>query len=199
MHVDVADVDLNDLDESDYLLMDERFILNQSLRADMKIVIAEIGNFVLPTIMGQVAMHAERKAANEAGENAPPVMPAELVKEIIGRHMNPLNMFSTADASTRPRRSIAAYRNERNFQSSIDGHDHTTEFNDAWRLFSAGGRFELMSRFCVGLATALPNTTSFESDFCILKWEKDAYRENLLDLSLEGIFHAKQFDLLGSL
>ncbi|RHY26811.1 hypothetical protein DYB32_007261 [Aphanomyces invadans] len=98
--------------------------------ADMKKVIAEIGNFVLQTIMGLVVMQAERTAANEAEENASPV---------------------------------------------------------------------LLRRFCVGLATALPNTTSIESDFSILKWEKDAYRENLLDLSLEGIFQAKQFDLQGSL
>ncbi|RLO07604.1 hypothetical protein DYB28_002477 [Aphanomyces astaci] len=32
-----------------------------------------------------------------------------------------------------------------------------------------------------------------------LKWEKDEFRMNLLDLSLEGIFQAKQFKLLGLL
>ncbi|ETW09944.1 hypothetical protein H310_00367 [Aphanomyces invadans] len=113
--------------------------------------------------MGLVVMQAERTAANEAEENASPVVPAELVK------------------------------------SSIDENDHTTELNDPCDQICAGGPFELLRRFCVGLATALPNTTSIESDFSILKWEKDAYRENLLDLSLEGIFQAKQFDLQGSL
>ncbi|RHY24212.1 hypothetical protein DYB32_008939, partial [Aphanomyces invadans] len=134
----------------------------------------------------RAARHAGRA---RQGDHRPTYEPPEHVLD--GRRI-----YATEEEH---RALIAAYRNERNFQSSIDGHDHTTEFNDAWRLFCAGGRFELMRRFCVGLATALPNTTSFESDFCILKWEKDAYRENLLDLSLEGIFHAKQFDLLGSL
>ncbi|ETV89889.1 hypothetical protein H310_15271 [Aphanomyces invadans] len=139
-YVDVAVVDLNDLDESDCLLMDERFILNESLRGhvedqgsramshlgkldDMKKVIAELGKFVLQTTMGLVAMQAERTAENEAGENAPHVMPAELVKvrpasfveEIIGRHMNRLNMFWTADdiysIEEEHRVLIAAYRN----------------------------------------------------------------------------------------
>ncbi|ETW03175.1 hypothetical protein H310_05592 [Aphanomyces invadans] len=159
-HVDVAVVDLNDLDESDCLLMDERFILKESLRGDvedqgsramfhlgkfddMKKVITEIGKFVLQTTMGLVAMQTERTTANEAEENAPHVMPAELVKvrpatfvkEIIGRHMNRLNKFWTVDdiysIEEEHRALIAAYRNERNLHSSIDGNDHTTEFNDA--------------------------------------------------------------------
>ncbi|RHY24258.1 hypothetical protein DYB32_008916 [Aphanomyces invadans] len=90
---------------------------------DMKKVIAELGKFVLQTTMGLVAMQAERTAENEAGENAPHVMPAELVKvrpasfveEIIGRHMNRLNMFWTADdiysIEEEHRVLIAAYRN----------------------------------------------------------------------------------------
>ncbi|RHY88146.1 hypothetical protein DYB37_013566 [Aphanomyces astaci] len=49
------------------------------------------------------------------------------------------------------------------------------------------------------MASVFANTTSVESDFSILKWEKDEFRMNLLDLSLDGIFQAKQFKLLGLL
>ena len=44
-----------------------------------------------------------------------------------------------------------------------------------------------------------PNTTTIESDFSILGWEKDEYRKSLTDLSLDGIIQCKQFELLPSL
>jgi hypothetical protein len=44
------------------------------------------------------------------------------------------------------------------------------------------------------IATAFPGTSSVESDFSIVNWEKDDCRIALTDLSLEGIFHSKQFD-----
>jgi len=45
--------------------------------------------------------------------------------------------------------------------------------------------------FCGGLANAFTNTTSVESDFSILKWEKDDFRQLMMN-TLEGIFQAKQ-------
>ncbi|RLN87630.1 hypothetical protein DYB28_015852 [Aphanomyces astaci] len=59
--------------------------------------------------------------------------------------------------------------------------------------------YRQLPRFCAGMASVFVNKTSVESDFSILKWEKDEFRMNLLDLSLEGIFQAKQFKLLGLL
>ncbi|ETW06964.1 hypothetical protein H310_03067 [Aphanomyces invadans] len=56
-----------------------------------------------------------------------------------------------------------------------------------------------LRRLCAGLATVFPNSTSVESDFSILKWEMDEFRISMLDLSLEGIFQAKQFELLDSI
>ena len=44
-----------------------------------------------------------------------------------------------------------------------------------------------------------PNTTTIESDFSILGWEKDEYRKSLTDLSLDSIIQCKQFELLPSL
>ena len=73
-----------------------------------------------------------------------------------------------------------------------------TTFNEAWDSIDVADYTQLR-RFCSGLASVFANTTSVEADFSILKWEKDAFRKNLLDLSLEGIFHAKRFHLLGPL
>jgi hypothetical protein len=50
------------------------------------------------------------------------------------------------------------------------------------------------------LANAFDNTTRVESDFSILKWEKDDFRQSMINLTLEGIFQAKQHrDVMGIL
>jgi hypothetical protein len=46
--------------------------------------------------------------------------------------------------------------------------------------------------FCGGLANAFANITSIKSDFSILKWEKDGFRQLLMNLTVEDIFQAKQ-------
>jgi hypothetical protein len=46
--------------------------------------------------------------------------------------------------------------------------------------------------FCGGLASPFPNTTTIESDFLVLKWEKDLQRLNITPFSLEGILHCHQ-------
>ena len=45
---------------------------------------------------------------------------------------------------------------------------------------------------CGGLGSAFANTASVESDFNILKWEKDDFQQSMMDLTLEGIFQTKQ-------
>jgi hypothetical protein len=59
--------------------------------------------------------------------------------------------------------------------------------------------FKHLKEFCGGLATAFPGTSSVESDFSIVTWEKDDCRTSLTDMSLEGSFHSKQFDKISSI
>ena len=59
-------------------------------------------------------------------------------------------------------------------------------------------RFKHLKLFCGGLATAFPGTSTVESDFSVVKWEKDDCRIALRDFSLEGILHAKQFTKISS-
>ena len=54
------------------------------------------------------------------------------------------------------------------------------------------GRFEHLRMFCGGFTNAFASTTSVESDFSILKWEKDDFRQSMMNLILEGIFQVKQ-------
>ncbi len=90
------------------------------------------------------------------------------------------------------------YRKENGISSIVDQHDHTTSFNEAWDSLD-GVRFDQLHRFYAELATVFPNSTLVESDFSILKWELDKFRKCLLDLSLEGIFQAIQFELLDNI
>ena len=69
-----------------------------------------------------------------------------------------------------------------------------SDFRDGWDGFRDA--FPRLYRFCSGLATLFPGTASVESDFSILRWEKNAYRSSLSDLCLEGILHAKQLKKL---
>ena len=74
-------------------------------------------------------------------------------------------------------------------------HMHSIQsFEEAWAIVK--GRFEILMDFCGGLASLFPNTSSVESDFSILSWEKDEYRLSMTDLSLEGIMHCKQYEQL---
>jgi hypothetical protein len=46
---------------------------------------------------------------------------------------------------------------------------------------------------CGVIMTLFPGTSTVESDFSILRWEKDAFRESLLDFGSEGVLQAKQW------
>lgn len=85
----------------------------------------------------------------------------------------------------------SAYNRESSFKTVLDACDRSTSFEDGWKL--AQDRFLTLREFCGGLATAFPGTSTVESDFSIVKWEKDNSRVSLTDFSLEGILHANQF------
>lgn len=50
--------------------------------------------------------------------------------------------------------------------------------------------------FVGGLACLFPNTATVESDFSILKWEKDIHRSNITPISLQGILQCRQIQSL---
>jgi len=89
---------------------------------------------------------------------------------------------------------LLAYAREPSIKEILDAHDHKMFFNDA--RDNVKTRFLTLRQFCGGLASMFPNTTSVESDFSTVKWEKDAHRTGLTSLSLDGIMHSKQFDVL---
>ena len=56
-----------------------------------------------------------------------------------------------------------------------------------------------LENFCGGLATVFPGTASVESNFSILKWEKDDGKPALTNFLFQGILHGKQHRQMGKL
>ncbi|KAF4029711.1 hypothetical protein GN244_ATG18548 [Phytophthora infestans] len=82
-------------------------------------------------------------------------------------------------------------------KSSVADLTKISTFEDAWN--NVDGKFATLKRFAGGLTSAFPGTATVESDFSILKWEKSPLKSRLTNVSLEGVLHAKQFDLLNSI
>jgi hypothetical protein len=176
------------------------------------IILETIAQFTIGLSNGIIKVDAERDPANNAAiDLAPLVMPMDLVKmrsstfisEVIEPRKAQLQATAWTDDHINAiendhRKLLTAYRRENDISSIVDQHDHTTSFNEAWDSLD-GARFDQLRHFCAGLATVFPNSTSVESDFLILKWELDEFRKSLLDLPLEGIFQAKQFEMLDSI
>ena len=96
------------------------------------------------------------------------------------------------------RELLQAYRNEPPFKKAVDAFsDAKNGFSEPWDL--CVGRFRNLRHFAGGLASMFSNTATVESDFSIIGFKKNVYRQSLTDFSLEGILHAKQFYTLRAL
>ena len=51
-------------------------------------------------------------------------------------------------------------------------------------------------KFLGGVAAVLPGTSTVESDFSILRWEKDPFCKCLSDFYIEGVMQANKYELL---
>lgn len=86
---------------------------------------------------------------------------------------------------------LHAFREEPQFKEAVlKERSRLLDFNTSW--FPTQGRFPSLQQFCGGLASAFPNTATVELDFSLIRWEKNDFRSNLADFTLEGILHCKQ-------
>ena len=95
-------------------------------------------------------------------------------------------------------RALVPDSRNNNSEVTLDKCDNTASFETGWSIVKAK-KFDVLRDFCGAIASVFPNTATVESDFSVLGWEKDEYRQSLTDLSLEGIIQCKQFELLSSL
>jgi len=174
-------------------------------------VLHSIGQLTTSIVEGIVNIQVERNNKNHADDDLPPVLPYELVKistadygnSVVDIHLQQLKHSwsdeTIAEIENQHRQLSIAYREEPALKSALDTYERIAikSFDTAWAIVD--GRFEILRDFCGGIATVFANTASVESDFSILGWEKDKFRLSITDLSLEGIMHCKQYEMLSLL
>ncbi len=171
--------------------------------ANQTSILKEIAHFELRLLQGISAIQAKRDSNNEAAlDLALLVMPFQLVEmapcdfidSVLDPYRSQLAKFWPDEnidlIEQHQQEFFNAYKREPGSKLLIDKHDHTTFFNTGWDDLK--GQFEHLQMFCGGLANAFANITSVESDFSILKWEKYDFRQSMMNLTLDGIFQAKQ-------
>jgi branched-subunit amino acid transport protein len=132
----------------------------------------------------------------------PPVLPQEIVKvsaanfiRKIRQHAFRLEHQYTAaqiDVIADEHKTLLyAYQSEPVLKQGIDSLSSRSCFKDGWSLLAS--RLPNLMEYCGVVATLFPGTSTVESDFSILRWEKDCFRKGLSDFGLEGVLQAKQF------
>ena len=180
--------------------------MNEMKETDLNWLVEDLVRASLKLIEGITSIVAERDSSNNPSEDfIPPVLPYDLVKvrgremaKIVDLHRNRLlvnwspTQIQLIETQFQQLATLVARDEKLREQFAACG--NTTTFKEAWEL--VGGRYDDLRDFCGGLSTAFPSTSTVESDFSLVKWEKDEYRTSLTDLSLEGILHTKQFEEL---
>ena len=170
-------------------------------------IVSSLGVMLVDLATGIAMVCPERDSNNEAIHNEPLLcLPfafaafresdfVHLVIKMRSRLESKWNSSKIDSLEAEHRQLCTAAFSERQFKSMLEEQDDSTSFKKAW----GGGlaeRFPLLCEFGGGLASTYPGTSRVESDFSILGVEKNAYQTSLMDLSLDGIMHAKQFSEL---
>jgi hypothetical protein len=192
------------IDEATHQLSDSGDMLSHSLAS-----VAVWRTWAGSSKDGITAVVAESTEDNEAYIDADPdVLPHQLVRILsrdfcvyLQRHRELLDYtFSNEEIETIGRKHKAlydSYHRQLDVKSSIDSFDDGASYRDAW--VGLQNTYPSLERFVGGLATIFPGTSTVESDFSVVKYEKNKNRMSLTDASLYGILHAKQYRRMHSL
>lgn len=169
-------------------------------------LVKDVANLYVSAAAGIEKVVAERNEANEDGEALPPVVPHQLAAlshskfcSIVATHRERLLASGwtpiRVDAMEQEHKDLVrAIATETTLRDAVYECNDGVSFDDGWSIVK--GRFEALQCFAGGIATVFPGTSQVESDFSIVKAEKDDFRTAITDLSLEGVLHSKQFSKL---
>jgi hypothetical protein len=135
-------------------------------------------------------------------ENVPAVLPHHLARlrpmhvptQIQKQRERLLTSFSKAEIEeieTQHQDPVLVYQKEQTLNACLDKCIASSTFDDGWHLL--GEKFTLVCHLAGGLGTVFPSTAAVESDFSLIKWEKNEFSSALTDFSFEGILHCKQY------
>jgi hypothetical protein len=79
---------------------------------------------------------------------------------------------------------MSSYQKEQSLKVSLDNCNDCSKVADIWHL--PGEKFTPLRDFAGGLATVSPSTTTVESDFSLMKWQKNKFRSAQTDFRLRA-------------
>jgi hypothetical protein len=175
-------------------------------------LVTDVANLFLDTAVGFMKMREERDELNEAIEETqvPPVLPQDVAEMNSADFIFLLAKFENRIMAHYGEEEYenglpaafeefkAACASEQHLRDALESNKITRphrDFNVAWDQLGTA-RFQKLRCFFGPFAAIFPNTATVESDFSIVKFEKNAYRQSISDLSLGGVMHAKQFETL---
>lgn len=185
-------------------------LLDETEPGDKNDLLVDVGTVFAVACDRITAICAERNSVNGPMQSdaLPPVLPHELVQisaakflQLMRKQTNRLENKYSAEhidvIADQHKSLLRAYRRDEVLRTGIDSCDGRTSFDSAWKLLAP--QYPDLVDYCGGIATVFPGTATVESDFSILRWEKDSFRKSLSNFGLEGVMQAKQYFLLESL
>mmetsp|Transcript_25482 Transcript_25482/g.53099 ORF Transcript_25482/g.53099 Transcript_25482/m.53099 type:complete len:719 (+) Transcript_25482:100-2256(+) len=172
----------------------------------------DVSKFVISIVIGIEEIGQQKDTSS--GYKVPPVVPCELIKlrsfefnQIVNHQAR---RFLCFDKNTNEeleliqeqhRELLSACRSEKPLREAIKDSAKNTSFNEGWKCIGSG-RFEELKEFCGCLATVFPGisaTAEFDDFSTVNNYEKNnENRTAFTDLSLEGLLHSKQYEMIAS-
>ena len=169
---------------------------------DVERLVKAIANLYVSSAAGVDSIFSERNAANESVKALPSVIPHQI--EALS-HSEFCSVFRTCQERLVMTGWSATCLNvmEQEHQYLVWSVSSESALRADFSLcnydvyFDAGryvvkGRFESLNRLVGGVVSIFPGTAQVESEFSIIKIEKDDLRISLTDLSLKGIIYNNQ-------
>jgi hypothetical protein len=151
-------------------------------------VLDAVGKILLSIVNGLNSVEALCDEVNDASiDGMPPCLPHELlalkprdIVQLVLKFQDRLLVSLTQNSidliMDQHKKLLNAVSKEPRFQIALARHSEHTDFSDAWKTPSIKDWFIELMEFCGGLVSPFPNTATVESDFSVLKWEKDLHR-----------------------
>jgi hypothetical protein len=161
-------------------------------------------------VNGLYELSPERDESNKAAATEmPPCEPhsmaqlqpysfSSIVRKQLSRFQHSLGCNYSDELEEEFKAFVERYQTACGFTALVDNtNDRTLTFEEQWSQFQP--EFPKLVEFCGGLASVFPGTSTVESDFSVIGWEKDDHRFHLSDVALEGILQTKQRSALNKI
>ena len=186
--------------------------LEEATPAMQKDLWRDVSKFVISIVIGIEEIEQQKDISS--GYKVPPVVPCELIKlrsfefsQIVNHQARRFLCFNKNTKEElviieeQHRELLLACRSEKPLREAIKDSAKTSSFNEGWKCIGSG-RFEELKEFCGRLATVFPGKSAnaeFDNFSTVNNYKNNnEHRTAFTDLSLEGLLHSKQYEMITS-